>query len=142
MPNCQPSNKAQPAQPEDKEPPSPTSSTSSTQHQKEVAEEVGPSKVPSQVGPSKVPLEVGPSKAPSQVSKPATPSASLNSQKADTASETTNQLVESDAEATQIEPVPHSEGNESTNLPPKETLMEESIRLTRGRFRKTRSTTR
>ncbi|TYJ28513.1 hypothetical protein E1A91_A06G005000v1 [Gossypium mustelinum] len=124
MPNRQPSNKAQAAQSEDEEPPSPTSSTSSTQHQKEVAEEVGPSK------------------APSQVSKPATPSASSNSQKADTASENTNRPAESDAEATQIESVPLSAGNESTNLPPKETLMEESIRLTRGRLRKTRSTTR
>ncbi|KAB2023247.1 hypothetical protein ERO13_D06G000700v2 [Gossypium hirsutum] len=142
MPNRQPSNKAQPAQLEDEEPPSPTSSTSSTQHQKEVAEEVGPLKVPSQVGPSKVPPQVGPSKAPSQVSKPATPSASSNSQKADTASESTNQPAESDAEATQIESVPLSAGNGSTDLPPKETLMEESIRLTRGRLRKTRSTTR
>ena len=120
MPNRQ----AQAAEPEVEEPPSPTSSTSSSQHQKEVAEEVGPSKVPS------------------HVAKPATPSASSNSQKADTASENTSQPAENDTEAMQIEPVPLSPGNESTNPPLKETLMEESIRVTRVRLRKTRSAAR
>ncbi|XWS24469.1 hypothetical protein CRYUN_Cryun28dG0105200 [Craigia yunnanensis] len=123
VPNRQSSNKAQAAEPEAEEPPSPTSSTSSSQHQKEVAEEVGPSKVPS------------------HVAKPATPSASSNSQKADTAPENTSQPAETDTEAMQIEPVPPP-GNESTNPPSKETLMEESIRVTRGRLRKTRSAAR
>ncbi|EOY15007.1 Abscisic acid-responsive isoform 5 [Theobroma cacao] len=124
VPNRQSSTKTQAAQPETEEPPSPTSSTSSSQHQKEVAEEVGPSKVPS------------------QVAKPGSPSASSNSQKADTASESTSQPAEPEAEAMQVEPVPPSSENESTNPPPKETLMEESIRLTRGRLRKARSTAR
>ncbi|XP_022766522.1 putative HVA22-like protein g isoform X2 [Durio zibethinus] len=124
VPNRQSSSEAPASQPEAEEPPSPTSSTSSSQHQKEEAEEVGPSKVPS------------------QVAKPATPSASSNSQKADTASESTSHPAETEAEAMQIEPVPPSPGNESTNPPPKETIMEESIRLTRGRLRKTRSAAR
>ncbi|XVE94579.1 hypothetical protein REPUB_Repub02eG0021000 [Reevesia pubescens] len=121
--NRQSSSKAQPA-PEAEEPPSPTSSTSSSQHQKEVAEEVGPSKVPS------------------QVSKPATPSASSNSQKADAAPESTSQPTQNEEEAMQIEPVPPSPGDERTNSASQETLMDESIRLTRGRLRKTRSDTR
>ena len=125
MPNRQSSSKAQAAQPEAEEPPSPTSSISSSQHQKEVAEELGPSKVP-----------------PSQVAKPATPSASSNSQKANTASESTSQPAETDVEAMQNELVPPSPGKESTNPPPKETIMEESIRVTRGRLRKTRSAAR
>ncbi|KAL4281446.1 hypothetical protein GQ457_03G038220 [Hibiscus cannabinus] len=120
----QSSSKAQAAEPEAEEPPSPTSSTSSTQHQKELSEVVGPSKVPS------------------QVAKPTTPSASSNGQKADTASESTSQPAETEAEAMQIEPVPPSPRNEDTNPPPKETLMEESIRLTRGRLRKNRSAAR
>ncbi|GMI82493.1 hypothetical protein like AT5G42560 [Hibiscus trionum] len=118
--NRKSSSKAQAAQPEAEEPPSPTSSTSSTQHQKEVAEEVGPS----------------------EVAKPATPSASSNSQKSDIASESTSQTEETEAEAMQIETVPPSPRNEGTNLPPEETLMEESIRLTRGRLRKNRSAAR
>ncbi|KAK9005449.1 hypothetical protein V6N11_042883 [Hibiscus sabdariffa] len=104
-----------------KQPTSPTSSTSSSQHQKEVAEDVGPSK------------------APSQSAKPPTRSASLNSQKADTASESTSQSAETETEATQTESVPPSPEKEGANPPPKETLMEESIRVTRGRLRKTRS---
>ncbi|OMO75413.1 TB2/DP1/HVA22-related protein [Corchorus olitorius] len=128
VPNRQSSAKTQAVQPEPEEPPSPTSSTSSSQHQKEIAEEVGPSKVPS--------------KLPSKVAKPATTSASSNSQKADTASESTSQPAETEAESMQIEPAPATSANESANPPPKETLMEESIRVTRGRLRKTRSGTR
>ncbi|XWS25894.1 hypothetical protein CRYUN_Cryun27aG0106700 [Craigia yunnanensis] len=124
LPNRQTSSKAQAAQPEAEEQPSPTSSISSSQHQKEVAEELGPSKVPS------------------QVAKPSTPSASSNSQKANTASESTSQPAETEVEAMQNELVPPSPGNESTKPPPKETIMEESIRLTRGRLRKTRSAAR
>ncbi|KAE8656068.1 HVA22-like protein h [Hibiscus syriacus] len=119
-PNRQTSSKAQSAQSGAKQPLSPASSTSSSQHQKEVAEDVGPSKVPSQLA-----------KTPAR-------SASLNCQKADTASETTSQPVETEAEATETELLPPPE-NECTEPPPKETLMEESIRLTRGRLRKTRS---
>ncbi|XVE56152.1 hypothetical protein DITRI_Ditri03aG0214500 [Diplodiscus trichospermus] len=126
VPNLQASNKgkAQAPQVEAEEPPSPTSSTSSSQHQKEVDEEVGPSKLPS------------------QAAKPATPSASSNSQTADAASENTSKPAEIDSEAMQIDPVPPSPGKQSSNPPPKETLMEESIRHTRGRLRKTRSSAR
>ncbi|KAK9026221.1 hypothetical protein V6N11_039066 [Hibiscus sabdariffa] len=126
VPNRQASSKTQSAQSSKaqtgaKQPTSPTSSTSSSQHQKEVAEDVGPSK------------------APSQLAKPPTRSASLNSQKADTASESTSQSAETETEATQTESLPPSPENEGANPPPKETLMEESIRVTRGRLRKTRS---
>ncbi|KAK8560461.1 hypothetical protein V6N13_082899 [Hibiscus sabdariffa] len=122
VPNRQTSSKPQSAQSGAKQPSSPASSASSSQHQKEVAEDVGPSKVPS------------------QLAKPPTRSVSLNSQKADTASETTSsQPVETEAEAMQTESLPPSPENEGTNPQPKETLMEESIRLTRGRLRKTRS---
>ncbi|XVF63705.1 hypothetical protein PTKIN_Ptkin09bG0108000 [Pterospermum kingtungense] len=124
VPNRQSSSKVQAAQPEAEEPPSPTSSTSSSQHQKEIAEEMGPSNVPS------------------QVAKPATPSSSSSSQKADTASESTSQPAETEVEAMQNEPVPPSPGNESANPPPKETLMEESIQVTRASLRKTRSAAR
>ncbi|GMJ02712.1 hypothetical protein like AT5G42560 [Hibiscus trionum] len=121
VPNRQTSSKAQSAQSGAKQPASPASSTSSSQHQKEVAEDVGPSKVPSQL--AKLP----------------TRSVSLNSKKSDTASETTSQPAETEAEAMQTEPLPPSPENEGTDPQPKETLMEESIRLTRGRLRKTRS---
>ncbi|TYH17537.1 hypothetical protein ES288_A05G199200v1 [Gossypium darwinii] len=124
VPNRKSSSKAQAAHPEAEEPPSRTSSTFSSQHPKEVAEEVGPSKVPS------------------QVAKSATPSASSNSQKPDPASESTSQPADTEAEAMQIEPVLPSPRNEGTNPPAKETLMEESIRVTRGRLRKSRSGTR
>ncbi|KAK8580836.1 hypothetical protein V6N13_143891 [Hibiscus sabdariffa] len=108
----QSSSKAQAAQPEAEEPPSPTSSTSSSQHQREVAEEVGPS----------------------EVAKPTTPSASES---------TSNLPAATEAEAMQIETVPPSSTwNEGTNPPLQETLMEESIRLTRGRLRKNRSAAR
>ncbi|XVF73897.1 hypothetical protein PTKIN_Ptkin13bG0017500 [Pterospermum kingtungense] len=122
--NHQSSSKTQAAKAEAEEPPSPTSSTSSSQHQKEEAEEVGPSKVPS------------------QVAKPATPSASSNNATADIASENSSGPAETDKEAMQIELVPSSRENDSTNPPPKETLMEESIRITRGILRKTRSAAR
>ncbi|XVE69750.1 hypothetical protein DITRI_Ditri10aG0016200 [Diplodiscus trichospermus] len=122
VPSHQSSSKAPAAQPEVEEPPSPTSSTSSSQHQKEVTEELGPSKVSS------------------EVAKQATLSASSNSQKADTASESTSQPAETEAEAMQYELVSPSPENESANPPPKDTLMEESIRVTRSRLRKTRST--
>ncbi|KAE8715553.1 HVA22-like protein i [Hibiscus syriacus] len=114
----QSSSKAQSAEPEAEEPPSLTSSTSSTQHEKEVGEEVGTSKVPS------------------QVAKPTTPSTSSNGQKADTVSERSSQPAETETEAMQIESVPPPR-NEDTNSTPKETLIEDSIRLTRGRLRKT-----
>ncbi|KAE8656442.1 HVA22-like protein h [Hibiscus syriacus] len=125
VPSHQSSSKAQAAEPEPEaeEPPSPTSIASSSQQQKEVAEEVGPSKVTS------------------QVAKPTTSSASSNSQKVDTTLESSSQPAETEAEAMQIEPAPPPR-NDITMPPPIETLMEESIRLTRGRLRKNRSAAR
>lgn len=120
-PNHQP---ATTAPPETEEPPSPTSSTSSSQHQKEVAEEVGASQEP----------------------KAAPPSAVVNAQKATAPFDTIIQTTPTEAQPMQLEAVPSSSADEDmhqlkdTNPPPKETAMEESIRVvTRGRLRKARS---
>ncbi|KAJ7957859.1 HVA22-like protein [Quillaja saponaria] len=114
-------------QPQTEEPPSPTSSTSSSQHQKEVSEEVGPS----------------------QVYKVISPVVALTTQKSNAASETTSQsiLLEADPEpepepepmATEEEHDSSSSAIENGNPPPRETIMEESIKVPRGRSRKTRS---
>ncbi|KAH1214665.1 HVA22-like protein i [Glycine max] len=101
------------AEPQVEEPPSPTSSTSSSLLQREVEEELGSSPQVPKAPPSSV--------------------ASLSNQKTPVA----------EAEPKQIEAAPSSSssanenGNPSTST--KETLMEESIRVTRGRLRKTRS---
>jgi len=67
----------------------------------------------------------------------------LSTQKSNVAPETSVQSAPAEAEAKQIEaaaPSSSSSVNENGNPPPtKETLMEESIRVTRGRLRKTRS---
>ncbi|KAL4650162.1 hypothetical protein ACB092_01G066800 [Castanea dentata] len=116
------------AQPETEEPPSPTSSTSSSQDQKEVAEEVGPSQVPKAAPPTAAPPAVAP------------PAAAANTQKATAPSETTSQTTPTEAQPMQIEATPPSSTEENTNPPPPETVIDESIRVTRGRLRKTRST--
>jgi len=121
----QPPPKRQPAkaQPETEEPPSPTSSTSSSQHQKEVAEEVGPSQVPKAAPPAEDP-----------------PEAAANTQKATAPSETTSQTTPTEAQPMQIEATPPSSAEENTNPPPPEPVVEESIRVTRAKLRKNRST--
>jgi len=111
------------AQPETEEPPSPTSSTSSSQHQKEVAEEVGPSQVPKAAPPAEDP-----------------PEAAANTQKATAPSETTSQTTPTEAQPMQIEATPPSSAEENTNPPPPEPVVEESIRVTRAKLRKNRST--
>ncbi|KAK4599967.1 hypothetical protein RGQ29_009858 [Quercus rubra] len=111
------------AQPETEEPPSPTSSTSSSQHQKEVAEEVGPSQVPKAAPPAEDP-----------------PEAAANTQKATAPSETTSQTTPTEAQPMQIEAAPPSSAEENTNPPPPEPVVEESIRVTRAKLRKNRST--
>ncbi|KAM3758648.1 hypothetical protein ACB098_01G060900 [Castanea mollissima] len=116
------------AQPETEEPPSPTSSTSSSQDQKEVAEEVGPSQVPKAAPPTAAPPA------------PAPPAPAANTQKATAPSETTSQTTTTEAQPMQIEATPPSSTEENTNPPPPETVIDESIRVTRGRLRKTRST--
>ncbi|KAM0967670.1 hypothetical protein ACFX13_016423 [Malus domestica] len=117
-PNRQPAATTQ-AQPE--EPPSPTSSTSSSKDQKEIAEALAPSPNP------KPALQ-----AAGSVTLKATATAA--------ASESSSQATPTEEVAPmQIDAVPSSSATEETNPPPKETVMEETIRRTRGRLRKARS---
>lgn len=109
------------AQPQTQEPPSPTSSSSSSQHQQELAEEESPPEVP--------------------VPPPAAPAVtSSGSQKliANSPAATSVQSAPTEAEPMQIEKA-SSLGNELANPPPKETVVEETLRVTRGRLRKNRS---
>ncbi|XP_058780782.1 putative HVA22-like protein g isoform X1 [Vicia villosa] len=94
-----------------------TSSSSSSQHQKEVAEELSSSQAP---------------KAPSSLN-------GLNTQKNNSASESGNQSAPVEAEPMQIETALPSSSSPNENPPSNETVMEESIRVTRGRLRKNRS---
>lgn len=108
--------------PQTEEPPSPTSSTTSSQNQEEATQEEPP--------PSQEPKEGAP------------PAPTLNAQKTTVtqpATETTSQSTSNGAEDMQIEPV-SSLPNENANPQPPETVMEETIRVTRSKFRKTRST--
>ncbi|KHN39433.1 HVA22-like protein i isoform X1 [Glycine soja] len=151
------------AEPQVEEPPSPTSSTSSSLLQREVEEELGSSPQVPKAPPSSV-ASLSNQKTPvaglsTQKSAGASLStqkstgvslniqkstgASLSTQKSNVAPETTNHSAQAEAEPKQIEAAPSSSssanenGNPSTST--KETLMEESIRVTRGRLRKTRS---
>ncbi|KAB5557667.1 hypothetical protein DKX38_008576 [Salix brachista] len=136
-PSRQPSTNRQaiPAQAETEEPPSPTSSTSSSQNQMEVAEvEAGPSKVLETAVPAKaVPSKAVPSKA--------VPATASNAQKENAAaSEVFSQPKPTeDGAAVETEEAPSSTANENENPAPKETVMEQTVRVTRGRLRKTRS---
>ncbi|KAK7351750.1 hypothetical protein VNO77_11421 [Canavalia gladiata] len=96
--------------------PSAPTSRSSSQHQKEVAEELGSSQVP----------------------KAAPSVAGLSTQKSNSIPESTSQSEPAEAEPMQIEAAATNE-NENENPPMNETIMEESIRITRGRLRKSRS---
>ncbi|XP_057721525.1 HVA22-like protein i isoform X1 [Arachis stenosperma] len=146
-PNRQPNS---PAELQVEEPPSPASSTTSSQLQKEVTEEVGSAQVPKAVAPGAVlssqkSLAAGssiPSKSP--VAGSGIPPKSALTQRSISLPETTNKVAPAEAEPKQSEAAESSSSgaNENGNPPPKETLMEESIRVTRGRLRKTRSTTR
>ncbi|XP_048444505.1 putative HVA22-like protein g [Pyrus x bretschneideri] len=117
-PNRQPAATTQ-SQPE--EPPSPTSSTSSSKDQKEIVEALAPSPKP----------------------KPAPQTAGSITQKATAtaaASESSSQTTPTEEAApTQTDAAPSSSATEETNPPPKETVMEETIRVTRGKLRKARS---
>ncbi|CAK9148276.1 unnamed protein product [Ilex paraguariensis] len=106
------------AQPQAEEPPSPSSITSSSQHQDDVVEEVGPSQVPVEAPPAAV----------------------LHAQKTtgkQTPIETTKYLDLNEVDAMLIESV--SSANETANPPQQQTVMEEAIRVTRGRLRRTRA---
>ncbi|KAA8528736.1 hypothetical protein F0562_036091 [Nyssa sinensis] len=106
--------------PQSEEPPSPTSSMSSSQHEQEVEQELGPSEAPTA----------------------APPVAGSNPQKTSAIqplpAETTGHSKSDETEAMQVEPA-SSSVTENVNPPPQETVMEEAIKVTRGRLRKTRS---
>ncbi|CAL0332642.1 unnamed protein product [Lupinus luteus] len=124
-------------QPQDEEPPSPTSSTSSTQLQKEVHEVLASPKLPKATSlASLLKADLNNQKA---NSKPSV--AVLNTQKSSPIPETTNQSASTEAEPKQNAAAASSSSsaNENGNPPTKETIMEESIRVTRGRLRKIRS---
>jgi receptor expression-enhancing protein 1/2/3/4 len=76
------------------------------------------------------------------VPKEAPPAAGVNTQKEAAPAETTSQATAVEAQSMQIEAAPAapaSSADENLNPPPKETVMEDAIRLTRGRLRKNRS---
>ncbi|GAU26851.1 hypothetical protein TSUD_02530 [Trifolium subterraneum] len=157
------------AEPQVEEPPSPASSTSSSQFQKEVAEELespqAPKAAPPVAGLNKQKSSVAglnkqissvaglnkqkSSVADSKNQKP--PLAGLNTQKSSVASLITQKSAptsetviissstESDSKKIEAVSPSSSSANENGKSPIKETIMEESIRVTRGRLRKTRS---
>ncbi|KAE9588343.1 hypothetical protein Lal_00002825 [Lupinus albus] len=122
--------------PQDEEPPSTTSSTSSTQLQKEVHEEMVTQKVPIAAS-----LVAGLNNQ--KTNSKASLAAGLITQKSNPIPETTNQSAPTEAEPEQIEAAEAASSssleNESGNpLTKEETIIEESIRVTRGRLRKNR----
>lgn len=129
-------------EPKVEEPPSPASSTSSSQFQKEVAEELGSPQVPKAAASPVAGLGNKKSSVAS-LSTQKSSVASLISQKSNPTptSGTTKKPASAEAEPKQIEAASSSSpsANENENPPIKETIMEESIRVTRGRLRKTRS---
>ncbi|XP_057973131.1 putative HVA22-like protein g [Malania oleifera] len=104
-------------QPQTEEPPSPSSSSSS-EHQEEEAEGTGPAQAPTETPATTV---VNTQKT--AATKPNT--------------ETSTQSTPVDAEMMQIEPA--SPAKENPNPLPQETVVEEAIRVTRGRLRKARA---
>ncbi|KAF4358341.1 hypothetical protein CsatB_008842 [Cannabis sativa] len=159
------SNRPPATAPTPEEPPSPTSSTSSSQYQKDIAEELASSEVPKaasqaaststqsqSAGPNNKSLnavsiaknQAAVPSARTQVALPNTqkPTTVPITQKSTAAPEKPSQSAPADMEAMQIEPEASSSETENGNNPPaKETVMEDAIRVTRGRLRKTRSTT-
>ncbi|KAK7291237.1 hypothetical protein RIF29_06214 [Crotalaria pallida] len=137
QPAAAPANR-QPAaakEPQDKEPPSPTSSISSTQLQREVAEELASPKVPKAAPLVAAGLNIQKANSKSSV-------ASLITQKSSPIPETSGQSAPAEAEPKQIEAAASSSSsppNENGNPSTKETIVEENIRVTRARLRKTRS---
>ncbi|CAN0906326.1 HVA22-like protein i [Linum grandiflorum] len=111
------------------EPPSPTSSTSSSQHQMKAGDdEVGSAGAVAQNSP----------RAPNASKAVNAPKRSLSAP-----SVQPNPCAQNKAEVMQIEASPSSSSNgKATSPAPTETIMEEAIRATRGRLRKTRSGTK
>lgn len=137
---------------QDEEPPSPTSSTSSTQHQREVEQETSSS-------PAVPPPPAAKTPPRRLVSAPATTSTSklkktalqsdpessnqsaLKKTLSQPAPESSSQSATNEADLMQIEPVSSNEEEKANPPPPpQETAIDEAIRVTRGRLRKTRST--
>ncbi|KAK6938942.1 TB2/DP1/HVA22-related protein, partial [Dillenia turbinata] len=130
------------AEAEDEEPPSPTSSTSSSQHRQEVAEEVGPSKAlkvaPTATATNTPKASAVPSQKVTAVQSPrATAGVTQKAIAVKPVEESTSESAPAGPEAMQIEPFPSAANADAD--PPKETVMDEAIRVTRGRLRKTRS---
>ncbi|GAB4839119.1 hypothetical protein Ancab_028647 [Ancistrocladus abbreviatus] len=151
-PRGRPTQPQQQAQPQNEKTPSPTSSTSSGQHQKEVEQEMSSSSASSTAAPpaaaQNVPKEVILQPAPRSssplalkktVSAPEAPSQSAL-KKTLSAPESSSQSTTEEAQDKQIEQILPPSEDENPPLPPQETVMEEAIRVTRARFRKTRST--
>ncbi|CAN1323058.1 HVA22-like protein i [Linum perenne] len=111
------------------EPPSPTSSTSLSQHHMEVDEDVGSQSLEAVSAAAGAP---NPPRGP-----PTTPKAPNISRSVSVPSEPTNVSVADKTEGMQIEAAVLASSSE--DLGPKETVMDEAIRVTRGRLRKTRS---
>ncbi|KAF5956006.1 hypothetical protein HYC85_008862 [Camellia sinensis] len=119
--------------PPNEEPSSPASSASSSQDELEEAQELDNSQVATATPPSTA--------LNAQQSTTVTPPlVALNAQKANTVveppAETSNHSNSKETETMQIE----SSSNKNGNPPMQETVMEEAIRVTRGRLRKSRST--
>ncbi|KAK0576981.1 hypothetical protein LWI29_026157 [Acer saccharum] len=68
-----------------------------------------------------------------------TTSAASNAQKPNAASETSSQSTPPEAEPMQVDAVSSPADENEANPPPKETVMEETMRVTRAKFRKSRS---
>ncbi|KAL8172100.1 hypothetical protein V2J09_023904 [Rumex salicifolius] len=144
------------AQPPDEEPPSPTSSTSSFQQQMEAEQEVSSSTAattpPTTRNPPRRLVSAPPSASTSKLKKTAQQPEPENSNQSSalkkTASqpppERSSQSTTNEVDSMQIE-LANSQGEDKANtLPPvpqsQETAIDEAIRVTRGRLRKTRST--
>lgn len=135
--NRQPASATQ-SQPE--EPPSPTSSTTSSQFQKEIAEELASPKVlKAATKEASATKETSFKAATKETSSDTLNQVAGSIPKATAAAEKSNQATSAETEEMQIEAVPSTSETETANPPPKDTVMEESIRVTRGRLRKTRS---
>ncbi|KAF3446769.1 hypothetical protein FNV43_RR11949 [Rhamnella rubrinervis] len=107
------------------EPPSPTSSTTSSQCKKEIAEELASPKVPKA--------------ATKETSSDTLNQVAGSNPKATAAAEKSSQATSAETEVTQIDAVPSTSETETANPPPKDTVMDESIRVTRARLRRKNS---
>ncbi|KAK9740367.1 hypothetical protein RND81_03G029900 [Saponaria officinalis] len=126
-PPRQPSTKPQPTppqpQPQVEEPLSPTSTTSSSQQEDETEDEQSSAQGPSTSAP--------PSPAPGPLKKAISVPTVPNSPR---------RPATNKAESVQASPMPPKAEKPAVKTPPQDTVMEDAIRVTRGRLRKTRST--